>query len=124
MTMDQISRGADERKPSIVDTGEKLGRAVKDDWAGRTKTVKEPKDPTLPRKARRMRQRAPLPIRPHLDRLNRTGPSHRDGWHTVPEAIIKAFAIRGVEFGNWVKPHERQANVDLAYDALHDLAEI
>jgi len=97
------------RVPALV---AEVAKLLKTDWPD-----------AMPRRGRR-RTLAPLPVRPKLERLERIGPARRDGLHVAPEAIIKAFAVRGVEFGNWVTPAERQANIDLAYDALHDLAEV
>lgn len=38
--------------------------------------------------------------------------------------FTRTFGLRGVEFGNWVNQIERQANVNMAYDALMDLAHL
>ncbi|HXE85885.1 MAG TPA: hypothetical protein VN524_03675, partial [Hyphomicrobiaceae bacterium] len=77
----------------------------------------------MPTRGRGRRQLPPMPQRPRLERLERTGPEHRTG-DVRPEAIIETLGIRGVEFGNWVDGGERQANVNLAFDALHDLVEV
>jgi hypothetical protein len=106
---------------TIQDAGEKLGGAVKDDWAGRSVAEKKTRAEPM-RKRRPQRQRPPLPKRPRLERLQRTGPQVRDTEHVTPGELIEMFSIRGVEFGNWMKPDERQASVDLCYDALWDLA--
>ena len=63
-----------------------------------------------------------LPERPHLDRMERTGPDVRAGKDVGGDDFVKDFGFRGVEFGNWVASDERQKSVNLAYDALHDLA--
>lgn len=62
------------------------------------------------------------PKRPHLDQVERTGPDYRNGRDVTGDDFIKDFGFRGVEFGNWVAGDERQKVVNLAYDALHDLA--
>jgi len=62
------------------------------------------------------------PKRPHLDSVERSGPDYRKGKDVGSEDFIKDFGFRGVEFGNWVAGDERQKVVNLAYDALHDLA--
>jgi hypothetical protein len=63
-----------------------------------------------------------VPERPHLDNLDRSGPDNRNGRDVAGEDFVKDFGFRGVEFGNWVAGDERQKSVNLAYDALHDLA--
>jgi hypothetical protein len=65
-----------------------------------------------------------LPRRPRLDKLERTGPDHRNGRDLHPDEIVAIFGLRGVEFGNWVRDDERQAAVNLAFEALHDFAEV
>lgn len=62
------------------------------------------------------------PKRPHLDNVERSGPDYRNGRNVTGDDFIKDFGFRGVEFGNWVAGDERQKVVNLAYDALHDLA--
>lgn len=65
-----------------------------------------------------------LPSRPHLDEITRQGKDRRDGADVTSEKFIKTFGFRGVEYGNWAAQDERQRIVNLAYDALHDLAEV
>ncbi|MBF0247042.1 MAG: hypothetical protein HQL36_03060 [Alphaproteobacteria bacterium] len=65
-----------------------------------------------------------LPKRPHLDKVKRSGKDIRNGQDVGSENFITDFGFRGVEFGNWVASDERQKSVNLAYDALHDLADI
>jgi len=62
------------------------------------------------------------PRRPHLDQVYRDGPDYRSDRNITAEDFIKDFGFRGVEFGNYVASDERQKTVNLAYDALHDLA--
>ena len=54
----------------------------------------------------------------------RVGKDHRQGKDATPETFQNAFGFRGVEFGNWVNSAERQDNLNRAYDALYDLANI
>lgn len=65
-----------------------------------------------------------LPARPHLDHLERVGPDVRQGRDIRPEDFMEAFGFRGVEFGLWAAQDERQKSVNLAFEALHDLAAI
>jgi hypothetical protein len=62
------------------------------------------------------------PKRPHLDQVTREGPDYRKGRDVTGDDFVKDFGFRGVEFGNYVAGDERQKVVNLAYDALHDLA--
>lgn len=52
----------------------------------------------------------------------RIGTDHRNGKDVTPEMFSGQFGFRGVEFGNWVNPKERQDNLNRAYDALMDLS--
>ncbi len=61
------------------------------------------------------------PKRPHLDKLERSGPDYREGKNVGSEDFVTTFGFRGVEFGNWVAGDERQKTVNLGFDALHDL---
>ena len=105
----------------MQDAGEKLGGAHKD----RAK-VKQPKgkaDAETVKKPRKKSNKPALPERPRLERLERIGPDHRQG-DISPDAIVETFGIRGIEFGNWMTEAERQASVNLAYDAFMDLSDI
>jgi len=62
------------------------------------------------------------PLRPHLDKIRRTGKDLRNGKDADSKDFVKDFGFRGVEFGNWVAGDERQKSVNHAYDALMDLA--
>ncbi|EOJ3584558.1 LPD5 domain-containing protein, partial [Escherichia coli] len=52
---------------------------------------------------------------------DRTGPERRKG-DVSPEQFSDAFGFRGVQFGNYVESPRRQADLNRAYDSLHDLA--
>lgn len=65
-----------------------------------------------------------LPERPHLDNVVRTGKDIRGGRDVDSSDFLKDFGFRGIEFGNWVAGDERQKVVNLAYDALHDMANV
>jgi predicted RNA methylase/ribosomal protein S18 acetylase RimI-like enzyme len=55
------------------------------------------------------------------EKVVRTGPEFRQG-DAKPEQFLKEFRFRGVEFGNW--QGDRQSAVNMAYDAMRDLADI
>jgi hypothetical protein len=69
------------------------------------------------------RTREKKPDRPHLDKIERTGADVRGGRDIDSADFLKDFGFRGVEFGNWVASDERQKATNLAYEALHDLAD-
>lgn len=52
----------------------------------------------------------------------RVGADYRNGADVTPEQFNDAFGFRGVQFGNYVEGKRRQADLNQAYDALHDLA--
>lgn len=62
------------------------------------------------------------PKRPHLDTIERLGEDVRAGRNITPEDFIAEFGFRGIEFGNWAAQDERQRLINLAFEALHDLA--
>lgn len=65
------------------------------------------------------------PKRPHIDALSRDGmPDWRGGADVVPDDFLAKFGFRGVEFGNWLPDAERGKVLNLAYDALCDLAHL
>jgi len=53
----------------------------------------------------------------------RSGADRRAG-DVSPEMFSEAFGFRGVQFGNWVEDGRRQADLNSAFDALMDLAEV
>ena len=55
--------------------------------------------------------------------LRRVGPVRVSG-NVSADQLLKTFALRGVNFGNWMPSAERQAHLNLAFPALMDLAEI
>ena len=70
------------------------------------------------------RTRAKPMVRPGLEDITRTvAKDWRQGKDVTGEHLMRDFGFRGVEFGNWVNSAERQANVNHAFEALHDLAE-
>jgi hypothetical protein len=54
---------------------------------------------------------------------DRQGPDQRGG-DVSPENFLETFGFRGVQFGNYVEGPRRQAELNRAYDALTDLAEV
>lgn len=62
-------------------------------------------------------------IPPQLTHLNREGSDHRHGHNVTGDDFMKCFGIRGGEFGNWTNDHDRQTNLNMAFDAFCDMAE-
>lgn len=56
------------------------------------------------------------------DVVREGGDDVRRGWHMRGAEMGKAYGLRGGEYGNWLSDEERQASLDMAYDAFHDLA--
>jgi SAM-dependent methyltransferase len=54
----------------------------------------------------------------------RIGKDRRGGKDITPETFAETFKLRGVQFGNWVEGTKRQEDLNEAFDALLDLAEI
>ena len=54
---------------------------------------------------------------PRVGDLKRTG-------DVMPEQFQETFGFRGVEFGTWVENKKRQEDLNKAYDALMDMAEV
>ncbi|MBA0182722.1 hypothetical protein H0261_03120 [Pectobacterium versatile] len=53
----------------------------------------------------------------------RTGPERRNG-DVSPEQFSSAFGFRGVQFGNYVEGSRRQTDLNDAFDALTDMADV
>lgn len=52
----------------------------------------------------------------------RKGPAtDRQGRDISGEDLMKIYGFRGIEYGNWVPQKERQAHLNMIYDAFHDL---
>ena len=92
--------------------------------ARRAKRMLEQGWPKKQTQAKRDKDTGELPKRPHLDTIERRGRDVRDGRNVTGQDFVDDFGFRGVEFGNWVASDERQKVVNLAYDGLHDMAEL
>ena len=64
------------------------------------------------------------PDRPHLEKIERSGPDYRKGKNITAKDFMDTFGFRGVDFGNWAANDERQRLVNFAFDALHDMARV
>lgn len=70
--------------------------------------------------AKRSRKEALTP--PQLSHITRVGYDYRNSADTQPEHFLKELEIRGGQFGNWTNQNDRQANMNMAYDAFRDIA--
>lgn len=73
-------------------------------------------------KTGKRRKTAFLP--PQLKHVKRTGPNYRHLKHADGDLFMKDLNFRAGEFGNWLNENDRQTSLDMAYDALRDLARI
>ena len=60
-------------------------------------------------------------VPPQLEHINRTGPDYRNGQEIVGQHYLDTFGFRGGEFGNWLNQLDRQASLNMGFDALKDL---
>ena len=61
-------------------------------------------------------------VPPQLEHINRTGPDYRNGQEIVGQHYLDTFGFRGGEFGNWLNQLDRQASLNMGFEALKDLA--
>jgi hypothetical protein len=72
---------------------------------------------------RRLAELRDLPPERGDQNRDREGPDQRSG-DVSPETFLETFGFRGVQFGNYVEGPRRQADLNRAYDALSDLADV
>lgn len=76
-----------------------------------------------PKKSNSRKQKKGKWIPPQLTHLKREGKDHRHGHNVTGDDFMKCFGIRGGEFGNWTNDHDRQVNLNMAFDAFCDTAD-
>ncbi len=59
---------------------------------------------------------------PQLQNVRRTGPDFRGGNEIAGQHYLDTFGFRGGEFGNWMNQNDRQASLNMGFEALKDLA--
>lgn len=59
---------------------------------------------------------------PQLAHIERIGEDFRDGYNVNGEDMMKTFGFRGGEFGNWENQIDRQANLNMSFEAFKDLS--
>ncbi len=63
-------------------------------------------------------------VPPQLSHIKRTGPNYRHLRHADGTLFMDELKFRAGEYGNWLNQNDRQASLDMAYDALRDLARL
>lgn len=76
-----------------------------------------------PKKSNPRKQKKGKWIPPQLTHLKREGKDYRHGHNVTGDDFMKCFGIRGGEFGNWTNDHDRQVNLNMAFDAFCDMAD-
>lgn len=61
-------------------------------------------------------------VPPQLSEVRRTGPDYRGGVDVTGQHYLDTFGFRGGEFGNWMNQNDRQASLNMGFEALKDLA--
>lgn len=61
-------------------------------------------------------------VPPQLAHVRRTGPDYRNGAEITGQHYLDTFGFRGGEFGNWMNQNDRQASLNMGFEALKDLA--
>lgn len=59
-----------------------------------------------------------------LQHIKRDGDDVRQGRSMTGQDYLDAFEFKGGEFGNWMSEKDRQASLDMGYEALYDLAKV
>lgn len=54
--------------------------------------------------------------------IERTGIDYRNGRDVTGDDYLEVFNFKGGEFGNWLNQNDRQESMNMAYDAILDLA--
>ena len=57
-----------------------------------------------------------------LEHVHRGGPDYRSGQEINGQDYLDTFGFRGGEFGNWMNQNDRQASLNMGFEALKDLA--
>lgn len=68
------------------------------------------------------RKRKQKLVPPQLKHIRPTSEDYRNGIDITGEEMLRIYNFRGGEFGNWESDNDRQANLNMSYDALRDLA--
>lgn len=59
---------------------------------------------------------------PQLERINRVGENYREDKDITGRDMLEIFNFRGGQFGKWETQNDRQANLNMSFEAFKDLA--
>ena len=59
-----------------------------------------------------------------LEHVRRDGPDYRSSQEIGGQDYLDTFGFRGGEFGNWMNQNDRQASLNMGFEALKDLASV
>lgn len=62
-------------------------------------------------------------VPPQLEHIQRDGIDYRHGRDVGGQDYLDCFVFKGGEFGNWMSQNDRQASLNMGFDALKDLAD-
>lgn len=62
-------------------------------------------------------------VPPQLEHIQRDGVDYRRGRDVGGQDYLDTFSFKGGEFGNWMSQNDRQASLNMGFDALKDLAD-
>ncbi len=71
-----------------------------------------------------LKKKKETPETRHSANRDRIGADYREGMNITPEKFANEFGFRGVQFGNYVEQKKRVDDINEAYDALLDLANL
>lgn len=80
------------------------------------------RDNEQPKENSSNRKKAFVP--PQLQHIHRTGPQYRGIRSIDGDVFLNELKFRAGEFGNWLNDNDRQASLNMAYEAFRDLARV
>lgn len=98
-------------------------KEILDDMIDQLVKLRVESEAKKPKKSNSRKQKKGKWIPPQLTHLKREGKDHRHGHNVTGDDFMKCFGIRGGEFGNWTNDHDRQVNLNMAFDAFCDMAD-
>lgn len=102
---------------SGIDSKEEAERLALE-YAQKAEGVMIQKQPEQPKKASKDKL---LP--PQLEHIERIGTEHRERNKDIDtDDILECFKLRGGQFGEWLNEKDKQANMNMSFDAFRDLA--
>lgn len=115
------------RRTGEIIIGKKVGTNKWIDLKGGFTTSKEAREYYKGHEAElleQLKKRKETPETRHTANRDRVGEDYREGMNITPEKFASEFGFRGVQFGNYVEQAKRVEDINEAYDALLDLANL